>query len=278
MAWQGIPFRVPFDTNEFISIALNSIPKIAMHVETETDYRGLWLTAGAALAGGIIPALIAGWTFWQNTKNLKKERESQQAFLVNEREKQHQFLIDERKAQSESLEADRQTQLSIAKTNFNMQVLSANRQAWINTLRNLIADFSVASTKHLSAQYNFITAEKSQKNFQSSLAEMQATMQLSEEYKTKRENFHKAFTELEYCKEEVKLLCYKISLMLNPNEGDSESIINAMLEIQRLISNYALDKAGYAESLKLVTTNIDSLINSTHSCLKSEWERVKQGN
>lgn len=158
MAWQGIPFRFPLETNDFISIALNHIPKILM--ESTTDYKGLWLTAGAALAGGIIPAAIAGITFWQNTRLvraeralqqtfLETEREKQQSFLKTEREEQQTFLVDERKAQLASLAEDRDAQLAIAKSNFNMQVLSVNRQAWINSFRDLIAEYCVLTTKNL---------------------------------------------------------------------------------------------------------------------------------
>lgn len=152
MAWQGIPFRVPIDVNDYISVALNSIPKIT--IESPTDYWGVALTAGAALVGGIIPAWIAKRTFRENAALLKSEREEQQIFLTTERKRQQEFLIEERLEHSKSLEADRQTQILIAERNFNMQVLSANRQAWICTLRDLLAEYAVQASSKFEAQNN----------------------------------------------------------------------------------------------------------------------------
>ncbi|MGK3190924.1 hypothetical protein [Enterobacter soli] len=267
MAWQGVPFRVPFDVNEYISIALNSLPKIT--IENPTDYWGVALTAGAALVGGIIPAWIAKRTFRENAALLKSEREEQQNFLTIERKRQQEFLIEERLEHSKSLEADRQTQILIAERNFNMQVLSANRQAWICTLRDLLAEYAVQASSKFETQNN---SNKKRKRY---LPGEDSHLSLEEKEIAKKE-FYEAINLVDEERQKLDLLLNKIELMLNPEE---------LLTKQLLVELYNLRAigGGFREGRKFedlygeLRKGTTQLIELSQKCLKNEWIRVKKG-
>lgn len=275
MAWQGVPFRVPFDLNEYISIGLNSIPKIIL--ESSTDYWGLLLTAGAALAGGIIPALIAWRTFNQNSKLLKSERKLQHDFLIGERGRQEDFLNKQMAEQNKSLEADRQTQITVAEKNFNMQVLSANRQAWINTFRDLISEYCVETNKNLTElseqqlmniQYNSYDAayKKFPENLEAKRLYEKALSELASAQKT--------LEDTQYSIDRIK---YKIILMINPNEDEANTIMQIMKSMRVKIATFGREQESYENIYHGIYKDTEALISITHKLLKKEWERVKKG-
>ncbi|AQT88742.1 hypothetical protein OQ853_06520 [Enterobacter roggenkampii] len=268
MAWQGIPFRVPFDVNEYISVALNSIPKIT--VESSTDYWGVALTAGAALVGGIIPAWIAKRTFRENAALLKSEREEQQKFLTTERTRQQEFLIEERLEQSKSLEADRQIQVTIAERNFNMQVLSANRQAWISTLRDLISEFSVQAYIKFDCQSNAEIYRSYADSFDPN------DISVADKRKSAKEKHAKALDDVEVERRKLELLLNKIELMLNPDEQISKDIILSMYTLRSLGGEFRKGK-DFTPLFDELRQQTQLLIKQSQQCFKAEWVRVKQG-
>lgn len=267
MAWHGIPFRVPFDTNDIVTIALNSIPKI--NLESSTDYWGVALTAGAALIGGIIPAWIAKRTFRDNAALLKSEREAQQDFLIIERTRQQAFLIEERLEQAKSLEADRQTQILVAEKNFNMQVLSVNRQAWICTVRDLLAEYAVQASSKFDAQNK--SGKKRKVVFSDDFKS------LSDAERTTAENeFFEAVNQVEKERKNLDLLLNKIELMLNPEEKISREIISVLYQL-RAVGGGFWDGKEFNDLYGELRSNTQQLIKLSQKCLKDEWVRVKKG-
>jgi len=271
MAWQGIPFL--FDNNNSANdliIALRSLPKIV--VDSPPDYTNLVITALVSLVAGIIPASIAVWTFKRNTENGKAERESQQEFLREEREKQQ-----------ESLKQDRETQIIIAERNFNMQVLSGNRQSWINNLRDLIAEYSVESSGLISST-NQYRIHLSYVDFFNKHIDDKSDYSRSEDFKDK---YSIELERLEFYRDKMNsrsdrviLLSSKVLMMLNPKEIEYEKIKSIFDSIKSIDADIFMSKDGndtfkrlYAEYVNLN----NSLLEFTQKILKSEWERVKAG-
>lgn len=154
MSWQGIPFKLLEAGNvDQLFLKLASLPKLT--IDAPTDYNQLWLTVGATFLGGIIPALIAWRTFHVNAKNVKKERDEQQRFLRSERAKQQLFMMGERASQFASLKEEREIQKTLTQKTINAQVISANRQKWIDDFRRNIAEFCSLSFTHYDARTDY---------------------------------------------------------------------------------------------------------------------------
>lgn len=283
MAWQGVPFRVPMETGEYLSVALNSIPKILL--ESPTDYKGLALTAGAALAGGLIPALIAVWTFKRNYENTKKERQSQEIFLKQERKEQQLFLKEERKQQLESVQHDRELQREIAKQEFNAQVLSSNRQAWINLLRDEISSFCVVIDEYLVARrasdFNYETHEVLKKAEAEHRKLGTTPDKLTNSVEEALNEYVASYRNQQQLAYVVDRHIHKIILMMNPDEAQAQAIINVMKKARHaaimLVRSSDKTKDNSAEKHQELNNLIDKLIGITQKYLKLEWERVKKG-
>ncbi|HFS7473484.1 TPA: hypothetical protein ACH1PF_001016 [Enterobacter cloacae] len=263
MAWQGVPFPYFSNAVENLSVALSSIPKIIL--ESPTDLSTPLMTAAAAVIGGCIPAAIAWRTFKLNSAQLQTERKEQQ-----------NFLREERIAQSESLEADRQMQLLIAEKNFNMQVLSVNRQAWINSLRELISECCVFGEKLFDANSHYYFKRKIYDDY----------IDKTEHDLTSRDNavvlefageFNLAHSQLNEVRERHDLILVKIQLMLNPSESESSAIMTAIMRLRCRGGELGKEGNSYASVYPLVKNDIAEIIRLSHICLKKEWMRVKEG-
>ncbi|MFJ5452966.1 hypothetical protein ACIPT4_07920 [Pectobacterium jejuense] len=277
MTWQGVPFRIlDHKTSDYISIALSSIPKIS--IESPPDYTGPLITALAALVGGLVPSYIAWRTFRRNAENTKKERVEQQEFLKKERTAQQSFLINERDAQFRSVEKDREIQLKIAKKNFNMQVLSANRQQWINNLRDLIAEFMSLAPSLFNAQMQFILAQNMMNSFTSRQVRTVAFNDIKKERDELSDKLGKCIDCLISFQEKERLLVAKIKMMLNPKES-SYGKINIILERINTIYNGYIehDINNYSKLYTDMISEISNLLDASQEVLKTEWERVKAG-
>ncbi len=128
--------------------------------------------------------------------------------------------------------------LWVAQKQASVSVLSANRQAWINTLRDQIAEFlSILAVIH--------AGEWGQR------------------------------TEKEY-DEELKrliLLVSKIKLMLNPKEEDHKRLSSLLSQAAQTVRARAKDeKLKSAEGVQVGA----EVLPLAQSILKREWERVKQ--
>jgi len=223
------------------------------------------VTAGAVVIGGAIPAAIAWRTFKYSSKQLKEDREEQKS-----------MFREERIAQNESLEAERKLQLVIAEKNFNLQVLSTNRQAWINKVRDLISECCVLGESLFDANHRFYTARN---NFDKASADVDDDGNVKS-----KSNFELAFEELnaashavDLVRSKIDLVLVKIRLMLNPNETDSRNIIICLMRLKCRGSELSSQEQTYTETYPKMRDDIEEIIYLTHICLKKEWERVKNG-
>lgn len=288
MSWQGIPFKlVDGQRIEQINLAMHSIPKIT--IDNPTDYYQLALTVGASLFGGIIPAIIAWRTFKANSRNLQKEREEQHRFLRAERAKNHIYLMSERASQIKNMEDDRKTQLEISRRNFNMQVLSINRQNWINELRNLASEFCVKCHEFLEVTYIALRDEKQYDLFINEFPiENSRTPEQTDKFNKYDVVMEKSASIANSVKREIDVVHNKIILMLNPSELVSKKILSLMdsmvltistlsLETQKNISGVNEDFGNYRQVESNLMNNTVELLSEIKKCLKTEWIRVKNG-
>lgn len=279
MAWQGIPFKFIGENYNSLVLAVNKIPDIVL--KSDPDYTTVIITGVVSLVAGIIPAGIAVYTFVKNTRIIKDERVAQQSFLKAEREEQQRFLQEERASQVSSMEKDRETQRDIAEQNFNMEVLSANRQAWINNLRDLLSEYVTLSPDLLRAQNEFIIYYSSYENIVSNTKNRFAAHDVIEEQK----QLESASVKLEVArenlnskKEKERLLTAKIKLMLNPSEswyGEIIIIFNSVSIIYNSL-NIGNKDSFFDKNIQMIDT-IDNLVGLSQKLLKYEWERVKKG-
>jgi len=128
--------------------------------------------------------------------------------------------------------------LYVVRREFAAQVLSSNRQHWINTLRDRLA--------RLTAFVAFFATAKS-------------TGLLNETASLERQ-------------ESAYALWAEISLLLNPAERDHAALI---AEIDSVLS-FLFASPSYKEPA-IVRERMDRLTRQSQAILKREWERVKEG-
>ena len=127
----------------------------------------------------------------------------------------------------------------VAQRQIRVTVLSANRQTWINTLRDLIAEYlSISALVHAGDW--------------SSRTEVEFDQKL----------------------ERLTLLNAKIELMLNPNEPDHERLGTLLGDLLLTMGGRA-SAANKRDSQKARTIH-NELLPLSQSVLKREWERVKR--
>lgn len=118
-------------------------------------------------------------------------------------------------------------------------VLSANRQAWINTLRDLIAEYiSITGLMHAGDWSSRTEIEFDQKM------------------------------------ERLALLSAKVRLMLNPKEEDHQRLGQLLGDLLLTMGGRAA--TGDKRDAKRARTLVEELVPLSQSILKREWERVKR--
>ena len=118
-------------------------------------------------------------------------------------------------------------------------VLSGNRQAWINALRDLIAEYlSISALVHAGDW-----SERTEIEFDEKL-------------------------------QRLKLLNVKIRLMLNPNEADHQQLADLIGELVLTMGGRA--SAGDKRDAQKARDIHNRLLPLSQSVLKREWERVKR--
>jgi hypothetical protein len=118
-------------------------------------------------------------------------------------------------------------------------VLSANRQAWINTLRDLIAEYiSITDLMHAGDWSSRTEIEFDQKM------------------------------------ERLALLSAKVGLMINPKEEDHQRLDQLLRGLLLTMGGRAA--AGERRDAQKARTLIKDLVPLSQSILKREWERVKR--
>lgn len=117
-------------------------------------------------------------------------------------------------------------------------ILSKNRQEWINTLRDSISDYlSSHELSKLIVKYDKKGTET------------------PPEYRSEFKKWQSLY--------------YKIKLMLNPNEDKSRKLIELMTQLNLSTDYYSNEKEAKYEIIQ------NEIIQVTQSILKEEWERVK---
>lgn len=140
--------------------------------------------------------------------------------------------------------------LNIAKRQFNANVLSVNRQEWINTLRDQISE--------LVAQ----------------------TIILRREVEQYRKEPDRIFARTEG----VVRCALKIQLLINPKEADHVHLVNSIGKLMILVAKTAAKTADKVAE-KVEDQDMDSqfrvirdeIVSKSQEILKREWERVKEG-
>lgn len=240
MSWLGIPY--PLSETKFLDSGILSVSRVPeIFVNTGFGWDNVVGTILAAFVGALIPALIAFYSIRKND-------------VYSERL---------RKQQKEDLEATINTQLKVSTLSFNAQVLSNNRQGWINNVRDLTSDFVSLCEDFISSRYFYYKAFKQLDRFS---AQDEATREYRDRtYEIKREII------------KVKT---NIELMLNPNELTSKAIFVAMNRIVSVINEddfkhtlFRKDGNSWVEYNK---TKL-AFIKVMKRCLKTEWKRVKNG-
>lgn len=117
-------------------------------------------------------------------------------------------------------------------------VLSANRQAWINSLRDLIAE--CMSTAALIQLADWSTRPQS---------------------------------EFEERMERLSFMISKIRLMLNPKEDDHQRLADLLGELMKACGGL---KSTDPKNRAVGATAVQQLVPLSQSVLKREWERVKR--
>lgn len=230
MAWPGIPH--PFFSGSYQDygfLSLTRIPKIVV------DSGFAWDSVLGAFIAGLIPAYIAWYTIKKNISAMKEDRVHQQ----------------------DSFDKDRNAQLEIATKNIKAQVISANRQQWINNLRESTAEY-------LSAVHSL---RKSRTIARHCLA-------LSKKDGTDFLIVHRdAINGMTNDARIVENLKYKILLLVNPTEPEA-------IEINRILQEISSNTGSFKEKpnkIKLYALSKE-LITITQIYLKKEWVRVKDIN
>ena len=125
----------------------------------------------------------------------------------------------------------------VGRQQFKANVVSANRQTWINTLRDTVSEY------------------------QSSVSRMTVFLSMG---KINSDEFRERLDRLIFLDSKIKLLA-------NPNEANHQNLVEIVSSL-RSISEEAKD-----EELKRMLSLQDELTVITQKILKSEWERIKKG-
>ena len=136
--------------------------------------------------------------------------------------------------------------LAVARRQFSANVLSANRQRWIETLRDLLAELISL----------LVAALVLKSNWRDKWDEGRGLIAADPEMLTKVER--------------MVLVQWKIRLLINPTEPDHQ-------ELYRTIES-AFKRIRSEESLESETeADIETITTLAQAILKREWQRVKQG-
>jgi len=136
--------------------------------------------------------------------------------------------------------------LLVAKRNFNATVLSANRQKWIETLRDMLAEL---------------------------ISLLIAALVVKAKWKDKWDRGRGPFIAdpaLLDKLQRIVLTQTKIRLLLNPADGDHQRLYHAI--------DTAMKRLQSEESPESDTeTDIETITTLAQSILRREWQRVKHG-
>jgi len=136
--------------------------------------------------------------------------------------------------------------LSVARRRFAATVLSANRQKWIETLRDLLAELISQCVAVI------VVRQQWKGRWNRGMDAMAADPKLLEKL------------------ERIVLVQWKIRLLINPVEADHRDLYGA---IETALKRLQQEESTDAE----MEGDIERITVLSQAILKREWERVKQG-
>ncbi|EOV4930319.1 TPA: hypothetical protein PCC25_004680 [Klebsiella quasipneumoniae] len=225
MAWQGIPYPSFISNTIDAGLTVTKIPEII--VDTGIGWDTIFGSVLAAFIGAALPTAVAWYTIKKN---------------------------------DDLAATDRDNQRHIAEMAFDSQVLSTNRQQWINTLRSYCSEFIMSCEKNKRFR-RLHSAERDEARWNN------GTNEKANEY----------FAVVVDSEHRILELATNIQLMLNPHEWTSKAILKCqenmifLLENENIYMFYEDDsevEKAYRRLKRLY-------IKSTQRCLKTEWKRVK---
>ncbi|EIU3489690.1 TPA: hypothetical protein NID39_005328 [Pseudomonas aeruginosa] len=222
-------------------VYLEQVPKVT--VDTGFD-----LATFLSFMATIAVFAIGTWlTIWNTNKSFKKQREMFDEAAQNQRTDLDRTIVN----QNQALERTIASQELVARQNS----LKASRQAWINDLRDVCADY-VAAVMNIQRLNNYWEGSKGA--IQSKLL---TDPPLAHQMQTEWADSH-----IGAMKEAKRLKC-KIELLLNPEEEDSKQLMGAAEDALR-----ECDKPGAAAD-----EHCAILVEYCQTILKQEWEKAKVG-
>lgn len=240
MSWLGIPY--PLSQTTFLDSGILSVSKVPeISVNTGFGWDNVVGTILAAFVGALIPALIAFYSIRKNDVYSEKQR----------------------KQQKEDLDATINTQLKVSSLSFKAQVLSNNRQGWINNVRDLTSEFVSLCEDFISSRYFYYEAYNNR-------VRKGGHDEVSREYRDRTYEI----------KRQIIKTKTNIELMLNPNELTSKAIFVAMNRIVSVINEDDLKHTlfeKHGDSWNKYDKTKLAFIKVMKRCLKAEWKRVKNG-
>jgi len=185
----------------------------------------------------------------QQNRALIRQSEVQSETARLQIEAQREIARQQLEAQTEIARQQADVQLKASKLQFNAEVLSRNRQEWINTLRDELSEFV------------------------SYLTPLMATDSQAESEDPDR---------WQYFLENVRLIdrsAIKVELLLNAKEPESQQLSKLVEDIGTLLRK--MDGVKSTKVLDALGNQIDDLVEQlvplAQTVLKAEWVRVKNG-
>lgn len=225
MAWQGIPFPYFISSTLDAGLTVTKIPEII--VDTGISWETILGSVFAAFVGAALPTAVAWYTIKKN---------------------------------DDLAASDRDNQRHIAEMAFNTQVLSTNRQQWINTLRGYCSEFIMNCEKN-----------KRFRRLHSIEIDIQG---LDNGINEKASEYFNVIVESEH---RILELATNIQLMLNPHEWTSKAILMCQKKIIYILENQGVEKLDleWVDTERAYRRLKELYIKSSQRCLKTEWKRVK---
>ncbi len=225
MAWQGIPYPSFISNTLDAGLTVTKIPEII--VDTGIGWDTIFGAVLAAFVGAALPTAVAWYTIKKN---------------------------------DDLAATDRDNQRHIAEMAFDSQVLSTNRQQWINTLRGYCSEF-------------IMSCEKNKRFRRMHLAERDS-VRYGIGSEVKADEYYDVVVDSDH---RILELATNIQLMLNPHEWTSKAILRCQKKMISMLEDEKIEMF-YVEGSEVEKAyqRLKGLyIKSSQRCLKTEWKRVK---
>ncbi|OQV43413.1 hypothetical protein BZ160_04645 [Pantoea vagans] len=222
MSWSGFPF--PYYGGSFFDSGVFSLSKIpTIIVDSGFGYDTLIASIIGALVGTAVPGYIA----WKTIR-----------------------------ANNEALTQSSQNQAKAAKEQLTAQYISANRQLWINDLRETVARFISIANNIFNLQV-LVTNEYKKGALKDEVV------------------YKEMYKEISHDKSELTFHKSKIRLLLNPDEQESKDLIDKLNAITAITNSH---KAAVQHIRDPFDVLITQCIDCAQIICKNEWKIVKKLN